>query len=194
MKNLTGATFVFIGRSGCGKGTQAGLLELFLKELGYDVVKITTGDLGRELAREPALIGTLTKKLLDEGKLFPSWLAIFLNMRAIVSVLTDAGRVVIIDGAPRRLFEAQSFDELMADVGRPLPTPIYLDISENEARRRMQKRGRADDNTDDIKVRLAWFTTTVAPVLEYYGNRLITINGNAPIEKVHERLQKIATN
>ena len=191
MKDLSGSTLVFIGRSGCGKGTQVALLESFLKGAGHDVAKVTTGDLGREFAKQETPLGRFVKQLLDEGKLFPSWLAIFLNMRAIVDALTDQKRVLIIDGAPRRLFEAQAFDELMADIGRPLPTPIYLDISEDEARARLHKRGREDDKeTHDIEMRLSWFKTDVMPVLEYYGARLITVKGDGPIEKVQKNLQE----
>ena len=189
MQNLAGSTFVFIGRSGCGKGTQVALLEDFLHKEGYQVLRITTGDLGRELAQKKTLIGAWVQRIFEEGKLFPSWLALTLWLRELENALMDTRQVLLIDGAPRRLFEAQTLDELMTAVDRPAPIPVYLDISEDEARRRLASRSRDDDKKAyTVDMRLAWFTTDVMPVLDYYKERLMTISGEGTIDEVHQRL------
>ncbi len=188
MNDLAGETFVFIGRPGSGKGTQS---ELFVKRLeadGYDVLTLAVGNLGRALGARKTLIGAWTKTMLDKGAAFPSWLAFTLLVDELAESLKDAKQVVVLDGAPRRLFEAKSLDELMMDLGRPAPHAIYIDISENESHRRLTARMRGDDTPDAIENRLSWFTTEVMPVIEYYDGRLIRIAGEGEIETVQEAL------
>ncbi len=188
MNDLAGSTFVFIGRPGSGKGTQS---ELFVKDLegeGYDVLRLTVGDLGRALGARQTLIGAWAKTMLDKGAAFPSWLAFTLLVDELAESLKDAKQVVVLDGAPRRLFEAKSLDELMTDLGRPAPRAIYIDISEEESRTRLAARMRGDDTPDAIENRLSWFATEVMPVIEYYDGRLVRIMGEGEIATVQESL------
>lgn len=192
MDNLKGSTFGFIGRSGCGKGTQIKLFETFLKERGYDVVSIGLGAFGRELAEKDTLMGRWIKTIISEGKQYPGWLASSLVIQSIYTSLTNADQVLLLDGSPRRLAEAQILEELMKDIGRSPVQPVHLDISEAEARARLLGRGRADDIPETITTRLSWFTTEVMPVLDYYGNRVMTIDATAPIPEVQKKLQDAA--
>ncbi len=188
MSQLAGTTFVFIGRSGCGKGTQAALLQKYLEEKGGKVVRLGTGDFARERAQKNTLTGKWIQSILDAGEFFPSWLANALVFEMIEPALISREQVVLLDGSPRRLSEAQVLDEYMENLHRPRVQPIYLDISEDESRRRLIARGRADDTKDAITNRLAWFTTEVVPVLTYYGNRLITVSGEGDISAIHAKI------
>ncbi len=188
MNDLAGKTFVFIGRPGSGKGTQS---ELFVKRLeseGYDVLRLTVGDLGRALGARKTLIGAWVKDMLGKGAAFPSWLAFTLLVDELAESLKSTGQVLILDGAPRRLFEAKSLDELMANLGRSAPRAIHIDISEDESRRRLTARMRGDDTPDAIENRLSWFTTEVMPVIDYYDGRLIQVKGEGEIASVQELL------
>lgn len=189
MKDLAGSTFVFIGRPGSGKGTQSELFVDWLKAEGNDVVRLTIGDLGRALGKRDTLIGRWVKGMLAEGAAFPSWLAFTLLVDELAEVLVKPEQVVVLDGAPRRLFEAKSLDELMTHLKRPAPRAIYLDISESESRNRLASRKRADDTEDAIANRLAWFTTEVMPVMDYYDGRLIRVEGNGEIPAVQEKVR-----
>lgn len=184
MADISGATFVFIGRSGCGKGTQAELLQKHLAEKGYDVLRLGTGDFARERAAKETLTGKWIKSILDAGGFFPDWLAGALMLEMIEPRLTMAGQVLLLDGSPRRMHEAQVLDEFMAHLKRPPVRAIYLDIGEDESRRRMLARGRSDDMEVAITSRLSWFTAKVAPVLDYYGDRLISVSGEGVPEAI----------
>lgn len=182
MKNFTGQTFCFLGRSGSGKDTQGDLLHKTVELGGNNVVHISTGDEARNLKRRGTAVGSLIKRILDKGELFPDWLADSLWMCVIQNQLMP-GEVVILDGTPRRVGEARLLDEVMIALDRPLPVPIYLDVTEEEARRRLLARARADDKLDVINKRLSWFQTDVLPILDFYGDRVVKIVGHGDPDK-----------
>ncbi|MDO8582733.1 MAG: nucleoside monophosphate kinase [bacterium] len=186
--DLTGFTFVFIGRSGCGKGTQAALLQTYLESTGCEVLKLGTGDFARERAQKNTLTGKWIKSILDAGGFFPHWLAGALMIEMIEPKLTAHEQVLLLDGSPRRMHEAEVLDDFMAHLKRPLVKAIHLDISEDECSRRLIARGRGDDTEDAIKNRLTWFKTQVAPVLDYYGDRLISVSGEGLPESIHAKI------
>ncbi len=185
MTNLAGSTFVFIGRSGCGKGTQAALLKTHLESAGYEVLRLGTGDFARERAQKDTLTGHWIKSILDAGGFFPHWLAGALMVEMIEPRLTTHGQILLLDGSPRRMHEAEVLDDFMAHLKRSPVRAIHLDIDEGESRRRMLARGRGDDTENAITSRLAWFQTQVAPVLGYYGERLISVSGVGSPEAIN---------
>ena len=184
MSDLAGSTFVFIGRSGCGKGTQAELLQKHLEGNGYEVLRLGTGDFARERAAKDTLTGKWIKSILAAGGFFPDWLAGALMLEMIEPQLVAQGQVLLLDGSPRRMHEAQVLDEFMVHLKRPPVRAIYLNIGEDESRRRMLARGRSDDTENAITSRLSWFTTKVAPVLDYYGDRCISVSGEGVPEAI----------
>ena len=184
MTDYAGTTFIFIGRPGSGKGTQSELFLKNIKEAGYDVLRCTVGDLGRTLGARDTLIGRWVKDMIGKGEPFPSWLAFTLLLDELADSLKKQNQILILDGAPRRMFEATSLDDLMAVLSRPAARGFYLDISEEESRSRLAVRMRADDTPEAIGKRLSWFTTDVMPVIEYYGNRLTRISAQGTIEEI----------
>ncbi len=128
--------FVLIGKSGSGKGTQAKLL---MKHFGNPFY-ISTGDLFRGLAKTDTAAGKKIKKIMLKGELPFDDLAITLWMHEIMyKVKEDQG--FILDGAPRRLTEAEALDELLELLERKETTFILLiDISREEAFNRLSKR------------------------------------------------------
>ena len=186
--DIKGSTFVFIGRSGCGKGTQAALLENYLKGKGHDTLRLGTGDFARERAQKNTLTGKWIKSILDAGGFFPSWLAGALMVEMIEPKLTAHEQILLLDGSPRRMHEAEVLDDFMAHLKRPPVRAIHLDISEEESRKRLLARGRTDDTTEAIQNRLTWYQTQVVPVLSYYGNRLITVNSEENIDTIQKNL------
>jgi len=211
-------SFALIGRSGCGKGTQADLLMKHFGNLFY----VSTGDLLRGLAKMDTSAGKEANKILASGNLIPDFLIIGLWTRELCNNLKD-GQGVLFDGAPRRLLESQQMDQFLDFLGRKEGFfPILLDISRKEAFDRLAKRRickkcgklipwvgdfkklekcdncggelahRPDDNAGAINNRLDFFDSEVEKVVDYYkkDNRLITVNGEQSIEKVFEDILK----
>lgn len=206
--------FVLIGRSGCGKGTQAKLLMEHFGNLYY----ISTGSLFRELSSQKTEVGRRTKALIEGGDLPFEDLAITLWMHDIAFNLKE-NQGFCLDGAPRRLEEVKVLDNFLQYLGRKESTIfILLDISRREAFDRLTKRRicqkcgrlipwvgdyrklvvcdkcggqleeRADDTPAAIKNRLDYFDEQVMKVVEYLKEqkRLTVINGEQPIEKVFQ--------
>ena len=94
------------------------------------------------------------------------------------------------DGTPRRIPEAKFLDDVMSWHKRPLPICIYVDVSEEEAERRLFARGRADDTPAAIRNRLRYFPKDVVPVLRYYerNNRMIRVDGAQAPEDVFREI------
>ena len=129
-------SFALIGRSGCGKGTQADLL---MKHFG-NLLYISTGDLLRNLAKLDTSAGKAAKEIMTKGELIPDFMIIGLWMRELnINLKDDQG--VLFDGAFRRLIEAEQADEYFSLLGRKDNFfPILIDISKEEAFDRLTKR------------------------------------------------------
>jgi adenylate kinase len=212
--------FTLIGRSGCGKGTQAKLL---IKEFG-DFCYISTGDLFRDLAKANTDTSIRVAKTIKSGGFPFDDLATTLWMHKLAYNLQE-NQGIMLDGAPRRVSEAEPLDRFLDFLERRENTfNILLDISREEALGRLTKRRickdcgrlipwvgefkelkncdkcggelitRHDDNVDAINNRLDFYDERVVKVVEYYEqqSRLIKINGEQPIDDVFkEILEKI---
>lgn len=187
---------IFIGRSGCGKGTQADLLKKYLEKQdgAGSVFYIYTGEGLRELTKRQDL---LTARLVDEkvmkaGAKAPDFVAVWVWSGKFVEGM-DEKRHIMLDGSPRTVIEAKLLDEAFDFYGRSAVFPIWLDVSAEEVFFRMKHRGRADDTEDQIKNRLAYYEKYVVPAINYYDkeseNKLIHIDGNVrDPELIHKNI------
>lgn len=187
MENKKPLNFILIGRSGSGKGTQAELLAEKFK----NSVRISTGELMRDLAKRDTEVGDRIKKILEEGGLPFDDIATTLWMHEIAfTVKKDQG--IICDGFPRRINEAQNLDRFFDWLDRSQNTKVLeIDISSEEAFVRLKKRARdIDDNDKAIRGRLSYFEERVIPVLNFYkkSDRLIHINGEQSVEDVFKEI------
>ncbi len=183
-------TFVILGRSGCGKGTQA---KFILRRLGKrNTQHLETGRFFREIMKKydnPTV--EIARKVMARGQIFPAWFSASTWLKLVVEKGIVRNHWVF-DGAPRWLWEAKLIDEVMRWHGRPLPLCIYIDTSRKEATKRLLLRGRADDNFSAINNRMNFFMRLVLPTIRYYGEkkRLIRINGNMLPGKVWHELDR----
>jgi len=209
--------FVLVGRSGCGKGTQA---ELLMKHFG-NLVPIPIGSLFRELSSIDTDVGRRVRKTVAEGKLPYDDLAAMLWMHYIsFKIREDQG--IIADGLPRRLSEAKTLDQFLDYLERKDSTRVLsIEISRQEAFDRLTKRrscescgrlipwvgefksmkvcdkcggrlvSRHDDVPEVIKNRLD-YDSRVTKVVGYYEEqgKLIRINGEQPIDDVFQEILK----
>jgi len=188
-------TFLFIGRSGCGKGTQAELLKKYLEENDTrPVLYVYAGDKMRKLTEEEK---TFTSKLANEiffaGDKQPAFLAIWAWSNDLVEKL-ETEMHVIFDGCPRATEEAIILDEALKFYKREIIKPVLIDVSKEWVMDKLLKRKRFDDTEEKINHRLNYYEKYVKPALDYYDeqskNKIIKINGEQTIEEVHREIIK----
>ncbi len=186
-------SFIFIGRSGCGKGTQAKLLSEYLKKTDpkREVLYIQTGAEFREFIKGDSDTQKLSKEIYDVGGIQPEFLAVYMWANVFVNKFTK-NEYVIMDGMPRKMHEAGVLDSAFEFYKLERPIVIHMDISHEESVNRLMSRGRIDDNREDISERLSWYETDVVPAIEYYKNnkhyKFLHINGIQSIEDIHKEI------
>lgn len=183
--------FIFIGRSGAGKGTQVGLLKDYLtKNLPAEPwLEIETGALFRQFLTGPTYSSALAKEKNLAGERGASFLLVWLWTQFLVERVTG-NEHLIFDGVARSLIEAEALDSAFAFYQKSQIYVIYLDIKNETAVERLTARGRYDDRAPEaINKRLDWFERDVLPVVDYYRQnsryQFLDINGEQPLEQVH---------
>lgn len=187
-------TFIFFGRSGSGKGTQAKLLIEYLeKNKNNGHLYIETGQHFRNfIAKEENHLATLTRKVLDEGGLMPVFMPIWLWTGILVDQFKGT-EDLILDGLCRRLDEAPVLDSAVKFLGIEKPNVIYINTGKDWSLKRLKERGREDDDKEeDMKRKLEWFDWQVVPAMSYFHEskdyNFLEINGEQSIEDVHKEI------
>lgn len=182
-------TLVFLGRSGSGKDSQ---VEFLLKRPDFKgAIEISTGDRFREFALKGTLLGKKAKEVLERGARQPDWFA-FTMWLSYLGDFVKGDEILLSSGSPRSLREAGLIDEVLEFTLRPKSVAIYLDVSSEEAKKRLLLRARHDDSEKEIKRRMEWFKTDVLPAVEYYKKegRLIAVNGEPSPGEVYKELEE----
>ncbi len=181
--------FIFIGRSGCGKGTQSKLLTEYLtqKDSRAEVLYAQTGLEIREFIEGQHHTQKLAKEINLKGGLQPEFLTVYMWAR-VFTERYKGNEHIIIDGTPRKFHEAGVLDSIFNFYGIHKPFVIYLDVHKDVSVDRLLERKRADDTREDIEARLAWFETDVMPTIEFYKNNpnyyFMHIDGSKPVGEV----------
>jgi len=185
--------FLLMGRSGCGKGTQAKMLIKYLQDnnLGETLYVYTGEKLRSFTEKEENLAASLAKSKMKAGGLLPSFLAVWLWSGSLIEGVKENNNVIM-DGSPRTLLEAMMMDDAMEFYGRNNVIPVFLETSEEWSTQRLLGRGRSDDSLKSIKERQAYFEKDVVPVIDYYEKeskyKLMRINGEQSVEAVHQEI------
>lgn len=186
---------MFIGRSGCGKGTQAERLvdALKKKEPKRDIFYLEMGQKFRDFIKKDGYTNALSHNIYEMGGLQPSFLTVYTWSDIFVNGFKE-GQHLIIDGTPRRLEEAHVLDGALKFYQREKPALVYLRVSRKWSEEKLLARKRADDNKEDIDARLAWFDTEVVPAIDFYRNnsdyQFVEVDGEQTIAKVHADIIK----
>ncbi len=182
-------TFLLLGRSGCGKGTQSKLLEEYLRKdnANRPVYYFEVGDHVRSFLKGGSYSSKLAKEANIRGDRQPSFVAIWIWSGAFIKDLTGEEHLLV-DGACRSITEAEAFDAALNFYKRKANI-IFLDISRESAQKRLLARGRSDDaDAEKISKRLDWFDRDVPPVVEYFRNNsnhnFMDIDGEKTIPEV----------
>ena len=182
-------TFLLMGRSGSGKGTQSALLQEFLKkEFPREIRSLEGGAEFRKYIAEEGYSQGISKKIYEEGGLQPAFISIYLWSGLLIKHVTGEEHLVI-DGAARRLVEAEALDSALDFYSKDKRIVIHIKVSREWSTARLLARARADDNERDIGRRLDWFDKEVLPAMNFFRNNpaynFIEVDGEQPIEKVH---------
>lgn len=196
----TPKTFILTGRSGCGKGTQAKILQELLKKFTphMPIFHLETGARFREFIKGTAFSNKLANEVSKRGDRQPDFLAIWNWSHLMVEQITGQEHIII-DGTPRSYEEATVLDSAMTFYRREQPIVIHLDVSREWSYKHIESRAQAEGRVDDqsseeINRRLDWFETDVMRAIKFYeqsrGYKYIRINGEQTIEQVAHDIQK----
>ena len=173
-----------MGPPGAGKGTQAKILSN-----QYNLVHLSTGDILRNEIDNQTTIGLDAKNYMDQGLLVPD--EVLLSM--MENTLTNLkGSGIILDGFPRTIPQAEGLDAIFKklDLTIDMVINIYVDkeILINRLIKRAEDSGRSDDTKEVIVNRQNVYLELTAPLLEFYKNEVINVDGDGTIEEVTQRV------
>ncbi|WP_024876316.1 adenylate kinase [Saccharomonospora piscinae] len=172
---------VLVGPPGAGKGTQATALSQRL-----NIPHISTGDLFRTHVGEETPLGREAKRYLDSGELVPD--AVTNEMVRERLSEPDAKSGFLLDGFPRNTKQAEVLGDILSENEEALDAVIELKVPEDMLVERLLGRGRDDDTEEVIRRRQQVYRSETAPLLEYYSNVLVTVDGVGDVDEVSSRV------
>lgn len=189
MKNI-----VIFGAPGSGKGTQS---DLMIKHYGLE--HISTGDVLRNEIKKGTELGKTAQEFIDKGNLIPDDLMVSI-LATVYDGLGRGHQGVIFDGFPRTVPQAEALKKMLDERGDKVAAMLELDVPEDELMQRLIKRGqesgRADDNEETIKKRLAVYRSQTLPLIEWYKQEGLHhyINGYGTLERIFGDIQEVIDN
>jgi adenylate kinase len=176
---------LILGPQGSGKGTQA-------KRIASSraIAHVATGDILRAAVADGSELGRRVAPILERGDLVPDDLMIDLIRERL-----EAEDGFVLDGFPRTVAQAEAFDEMLSEIGKPLDAVILLEVSDDVATERLHARsvaeGRADDSPEAIRNRLRLYHELTEPVVERYrgDGTLFAVDGAGTVEEVASAIE-----
>ena len=199
---------VLFGAPGAGKGTIA----QYLKE-NYDVCHFSTGNLLRNEVKIKSDIGLKVQEILGSGGLVGDDIVNEIVRKNIAEVL-DSGNLVILDGYPRTIGQAEVLDGMMSGSLKDQIRVLELAVDDEVVVNRISQRRvcakcgntygpqdaievcpcggdlvkRKDDEESVVRSRLAQYENETRPVAAYYGERLTQVSGDGTPGEVAQRV------
>lgn len=203
---------ILSGAPGAGKGTQGDLL---VQRRGYK--KISTGDALRRQVKDGSEVGKSAAAYMEKGQLVPD--DVLLRVLDLELGKYSDGEVLLLDGYPRNLAQAESLAHLSYKIGAFLHLDVNRDkLIERLAGRRVchkceatfhvtdspSKRGtecdrcggkleqRKDDTSSSVAVRLEVYDKITHPVMDFYKKQGMyrRVEGVGSFEDVYKRLEQ----
>jgi adenylate kinase len=172
---------VLVGPPGAGKGTQAGALSERLA-----VPHISTGDLFRAHVGEQTPLGKEAKRYIDSGDLVPDSVTNEMVRERLGG--TDVQGGFLLDGFPRNAKQAEVLAQMLGESATALDAVIQLEVPEDVVVGRLLSRGRSDDTEEVIRHRQQVYRSETAPLLEYYADILISVDGVGGVDEISVRV------
>jgi adenylate kinase len=172
---------VLVGPPGAGKGTQATTLSDKLR-----VPHISTGDLFRAHINAQTELGQRVKQYLDAGQLVPDEVTNEMVRERLSEPDAEAG--FVLDGFPRNVSQADLLKKVLAETEDALDAVIEIQVDDEQLVSRLLARGRADDTEAVIRHRQQVYRSETAPLLDYYEDVLVTVDGVGEMDEVADRI------
>ena len=153
------------------------------KKLG--IPHISTGDLFRAHISQQTELGKEVQRYLDSGRLVPDEVTNEMVRERLEE--PDAEQGFLLDGFPRNVSQANVLGKILAEKGHELDAVLEFQVPEEELIERLLARGRSDDTEDVIRRRQQIYRSETAPLLDYYRDRLITVNAVGSVDEVSQR-------
>jgi adenylate kinase len=179
---------ILFGPPAAGKGTQAKLL---VERRG--MVQLSTGDMLRAAIAAKTELGQRVEGIMQSGGLVSDGIVISLIEENLPRAEAAGG--AIFDGFPRTVAQAEALDTMLGARGAMIDRVVRLKVDDNALVERIAKRfaeqGRADDNPESYKVRLAAYNAQTAPLLPYYAaqGKLHEVDGMGPVDDIAARIE-----
>lgn len=125
MKNI-----IFLSPPAAGKGTQSNIISN-----KYNIPAISFGDLLREEASSGSELGNYIHELQTKGVLVDDDIALKVLEKRLN--MNDCSKGYILDGYPRNINQANSYDELLRKLNRDLGIVIFLNPPFDEIKNRV---------------------------------------------------------
>ena len=181
---------ILFGAPGSGKGTQS---QLIVDK--YGLKHLSTGDVLRAEIASGSELGKKIDALISEGNLVPDEM-MFGVIEKYIASLPKHCKGTIFDGYPRTVPQAVALTRLLKKYNMTA-TMIDLMVDEQLLIQRLLERGkvsgRADDNLNTIRHRIAVYHDQTEPIAHYYlhhGN-YFAVNGNYAMEDVFMQICRI---
>jgi len=181
---------ILFGAPGSGKGTQS---DLIVQQ--YGLQHLSTGEVLRAEIAKGTELGKQIDALISEGNLVPDEMMYDLIDRYIAS-LPKHCKGTIFDGFPRTVAQAVALTSMLKKYNLDA-IMIDLMVDEQLLIQRLIERGkvsgRADDNLNTIRHRIAVYHDQTEPIAHYYlrhGN-YFAVNGNYDVEDVFSQVKRI---
>ena len=202
---------ILIAAPAAGKGT----ISKYIEDK-YNYKHISTGDLLREEVRKNTDIGIKIKPILEKGSLVGDDIIEEVFSKELKKTKSN----IILDGIPRTLNQAKmldSLDEMNDNI--EITKVIDIDIDKDIAIERIESRlicescgsvynknmlkenvctkcggnliSRNDDTRETFLDRYDTFVKQTKPVLDYYGDKVVTIYNNTSLEDVYDSVDKV---
>lgn len=185
-------TYIFFGNVGAGKGTQITLLKKFLEEkTAKKVVYAYPGEYFRQMVTGEGFTNSLGKEIMQAGKLMPLFLVAFAVSSVVAKEMDSFEDHLIFDGFPRSIEQVTVFNSIVKFYKREQPEIVCIEISKEEAKKRLLGRGRSDDTEEGINKRFEEYEQNVLPalnLLKEQGVVIHSINGEQSVEGVRQEI------
>ena len=171
-----------IGGPGSGKTTQS----RYIYEL-FDFAHISSGQILRQYIANKKLANSESiLQMMNEGKLVESDIV----LKLLIDEMNKQKEAhIVFDGFP---INQQNFEAWNKITHEKLNAIFYLEVSEDEMKKRLMKRNkREDDNENAIKERIKAFNYETKPLIDYFRKRgqIIILDGMKSKKKLNEEIK-----
>ena len=175
---------LIMGPPGAGKGTQAKILAE-----KYSLIHLSTGDILRGEISKKTDTGQEAQSYMDAGNLVPDNVLLSM-MESTLTELQNSG--IILDGFPRTIPQAKGLNDIFEKLNSKINHVLNIHVEESKLIKRLieraQNSGRKDDTEEVIIKRQKVYTELTAPLINFYKNEIIQIDGDGTIDQVTQRI------